>query len=191
MNLVRPKYEDPFSPTLRSSEPLVVTDEQRHYIREILDIACSDSKFAQKAYDAIVLVLTGKSVTVPEVTSISPTSAKLGDPSFMLHVTGKGFTGESKIIWNGSEEPTTYVSATELTTNVDMSTAEVAMSIPVAVLSKDGIQSNSIPFELQPVSGPVTSAVREKELVHKKEEKHSPFPLTPETHAFDKREERK
>src|SRR5678816_2221276 len=57
---------------------------------------------------------------VPTTTALVPSSAKLGDPSFTLHVQGTGFVPGSVILWNGSPEPTTFVSATELTTLVNM-----------------------------------------------------------------------
>ena len=116
----------------------------------ILDVSCSDSRFAEKAYNAIQFVLTGGSVVTPVVTGLNPGSATLGDPSFTLHVMGTGFGVESQIVWNGSTEPTAFVSDTELTTGVDMATAEVAMSIPVAVVTGLGVLSNQMLFVLQP-----------------------------------------
>ena len=62
---------------------------------------------------------------------------------------GEGFTPETEIVWNGSPEPTTYVSQTELTTGVNMATAEVAMTIPVAVIN-DAEVSDVLTFEFLP-----------------------------------------
>lgn len=75
------------------------------------------------------------------LTALEPASAVLGDPSFTLRVLGTGFTPDSTIVWNGADEPTTYVTATELQTDVNMATAEVAMPIPVEVRS--GTQTSS------------------------------------------------
>lgn len=85
----------------------------------------------------------------PAVASLVPPSATLGSPSFTLRVLGSGFRTGDVILWNGSPEPTTRVSATELTTEVNMSTAVVAMAIPVAVRSLTGQTSNTITFDLQ------------------------------------------
>jgi len=63
---------------------------------------------------------------------------------------GTGFLPSSEIQWNGSPEPTTFVSDTELTTLVDMSTAVVAASIPVAVLN-GGVLSDPMTFDLTAV----------------------------------------
>jgi len=89
----------------------------------------------------------------PVLASLVPPSAKLGDPSFTLHVHGTGFRPDSVIVWNGSPEPTTYVSATELTTSVNMATAEVALPIPVLARTIGGQDSNVLTFDLQPAAG--------------------------------------
>src|SRR5262245_14437553 len=69
----------------------------------------------------------------PRLSSLDPSSATLGAPAFTLHVYGRGFGVDAVILWNGAPEPTTRVSDTEVTTVVDMATAEVAIEIPVAV----------------------------------------------------------
>jgi hypothetical protein len=111
---------DPFGATLMSSESLVVSDEQLSRIRAILDVSCSDSAFAKKAYDAIAYVLTAGTVNPVSVTSLNPNSAVLGAESFLLHVVGMNFDQYSTIVFAGHDEPTTMVSAGELTTGVNM-----------------------------------------------------------------------
>lgn len=88
----------------------------------------------------------------PVLTALLPTSAKIGDPSFTVHVTGTGFRAGCEILWNGSPEPTTLVSPTELTTEVNMATAEVPMPIPVVVRTLGGLVSNTLTFTLQPAA---------------------------------------
>lgn len=150
MTLVRPRYVDAFHPVLVNpeSKSFNPTQEQRDYLWDILEVSCSDTRFAQKAYDAIVLLLLTGYKPLPEITSLNPSSATLGGQSFVLHVMGKNFGPNSQIIWNGSEEPTTYVSETELTTLVDMSTAEVAAQIPVMIQSGEGVLSAPATFNL-------------------------------------------
>jgi hypothetical protein len=87
-------------------------------------------------------------LTAPVLTTLVPASAPLGAPSFTLHVIGTGFAETDVILWNGSAEPTTFVSATELTTGVNMSTAEVAITLPVAVQNAAGEVSNELAFAL-------------------------------------------
>jgi hypothetical protein len=155
-------HPDPFSPVLLSSTALRVSPEQRNFIREILEIACSDSKFAEKAYRAIELVLTAGSVVPPVIVSLDPPSAVLGSPSFTLRVSGTGFTPGSVIMFNGSEEPTTFVSNLEVTTEVDMSTAGVAVAVPVAVLNPDGVLSDPMNFTFLESAPEILSVVTEK-----------------------------
>ena len=93
-------------------------------------------------------------------TSLTPASAQLGDPPFTLHVNGTGFVQTDTILWNGSPEPTTFVSDTELTTGVDMTTAQVAMPIPVSVRTFIGSVSNELTFDLLPAADPGTRARR-------------------------------
>ena len=90
--LVRALYQDPFSTVLLSSPALMVTDEQKGCVKKVLDKACSDSRFSDKAYIAITKILTGRSVKVPTVATLTPNSAEVGDPSFTLHVHGTNFT---------------------------------------------------------------------------------------------------
>lgn len=158
MPVIKALNQDPFSPVLLSSPALDVTQEQKDYIKKVLDKACSDSRFAEKAYVAIAFILSGGSATVPEIASLNPGSVTLGDPDFTLHVLGSGFSTLSKIIFNGSEEPTTYVSDTELTTGVNMATAVTAVTVPVHVVSGDGVLSNAMNFVFQDGGTPLLAS---------------------------------
>lgn len=156
--LVKALYQDPLSPVLFNSPALLVTEEQKMYIREVLSIGASDEQFADKMYRAITKILTGGSVKVQTVTSLTPNSAELGDTSFLLHVHGTNFTSLSKIVFNGGEEPTTFVSAGELTTIVDMSTVGAPITVPVAVMSEDGVISAPMNFTFTDGTPAVMSA---------------------------------
>lgn len=152
-------YIDPFEPTLKSSPVLAVSAEQRYLIREILDVACSDSRFAEKAYAAISFILTSGSPVPPVLTSLQPSQATIGQPSFTLHVFGTGFKNTDVINWNGGDEPTVFVSSTELTTQVDMTTATTPTTIPVKVG-----QSNIMTFSLIAVTSRVASKSSESKV---------------------------
>ena len=80
------------------------------------------------------------------MTALEPDTAVLGSPSFTLHIVGTGFTPDSVIVWNGSDEVTTYVDATVVTTGVNMETASVAIAVPVSVRNPDGVVSNALNF---------------------------------------------
>ena len=139
------RYPDPFNAVMLTSTPLAVTAEQAGYIKKVLDKACSDSRFAEKAYLAIWKILTSGSVVPPVVTSLNPNTAVLGSPSFDVHVMGSGFTAESIIMFAGQPEPTTFVSSTELTTGVNMDVWLGPDSVPVAV-ETDGVASDPVMF---------------------------------------------
>jgi hypothetical protein len=79
------------------------------------------------------------------VTALVPATAVLGSPSFTIHVQGAGFGPDAVIVWNGSAEPTTVVSPTEVTTEVNMDSAQYPVTIPVAV-SSWGHVSNAVDF---------------------------------------------
>jgi hypothetical protein len=82
----------------------------------------------------------------PSITALVPASAPIGAPNFTLHVQGTGFAATSVIVFNGFDEPTTFVSATEVTTGVNMD-VWTAPSLPLPVLVRtNGQESNAVPF---------------------------------------------
>ena len=97
----------------------------------------------------------------PTLTSLDPTTAVLGSASFTLRCLGSGFAEGAQILFNGYPEPTTVVSDSEVTTAVDMGTAEVAMPIPVLVRNPDGQQTETQMFTFtapEPETATSTSA---------------------------------
>jgi hypothetical protein len=170
----RPLYQDPFDPVLKTVNNLAVNDEQNDYIKRVLNKACSDSKFAEKAYIAITKILSGSLLT-PVVSALNPSNVVLGSPVFDLHVMGSNFTPESVIVFNGFDEPTTFVSASELTTGVNMPLWQAPAVVPVMVRSAEEVLSNSMNFEFKEIpvllSAPTlvhkstTPAYKEKELI--------------------------
>ena len=56
----------------------------------------------------------------PTVAQLLPSSAAIGDPSFVVRVIGTGFTETSVINFADQDEETTFVSEVELTTGVNM-----------------------------------------------------------------------
>jgi hypothetical protein len=137
---------DPFNAVLLSSPALLVTEEQKQLIKKVLDKSSSDSLFSDKAYAAIAHILSAGITVPPVISTLTPNSAELGDPSFVLHVHGTGFKTGSIIVFAGVEEPTTVVSPTELTTGVNMAVWVGPDSLPVYVLNPDGVQSDPMMF---------------------------------------------
>jgi hypothetical protein len=69
----------------------------------------------------------------PLVSSLAPSSATAGGPAFTLTVNGTGFLSSSTIAWNGSNRPTTFISATRLTASIAAADIQAAASIPITV----------------------------------------------------------
>lgn len=153
MEPVKVLHHDPFNPILFNSPALEITEEQRQFLWEVYQTGASDSRFAQKMYNATLVILTTGSVEPPVVASLNPATAPLGSANFTLHVTGTGFGPQSKIVWNGGVEPTTFVSEGELTTMVNMDTAQQAVQIPVQVQNENGVLSNSLQFDITAAAG--------------------------------------
>ncbi len=156
-SVIRP---DAFNPTLIGSPAVPVTLEQMEYVRQVLDVACSDSRFADKAFFAIVKILKGNEVEPPALTSLSPAEVQIGAEPFDIHVMGSGFTPTSTILFNGFVEPTTFVSEGELMTGVDMTVWLTPAVVPVAVVNGD-IQSDPLYFEFLP-SAEMTRELEER-----------------------------
>jgi glucose/arabinose dehydrogenase len=72
---------------------------------------------------------------VPAISSLTPSAAIQGDPSFPLAVNGAGFTPASVVRWNGSGRPTTYVSRTRLTVSISASDVAAAGSASLTVFN--------------------------------------------------------
>jgi len=88
--------------------------------------------------------------TAPVLLSLSPASAVLGSANFTLSCIGEGFTPDAVIVFNGFDEPTTFVSPTEVTTGVDMSVWAAPATLPVTVRTAAG-ESAPVTFEFTAV----------------------------------------
>ena len=81
--------------------------------------------------------------TKPVLNSIDPSSAQLGDPDVTMTVNGGKFVDGSVIVFNGGDEPTTFVGDLQLTTVVRPSTASAAIGVPVWVRNPDGQRTDA------------------------------------------------
>lgn len=91
------------------------------------------------------------------LTSIAPNTAVVGGPDVTLTVTGTNFTEDSVILWNGSPEPTVFVSPTQLTTVVRPSTASGPSTLPVRVRTEDGFETAPQTFTFTAAAATITS----------------------------------
>jgi hypothetical protein len=98
----------------------------------------------------------------PDITSLDPDEADAGDAvDVTMRVTGTGFTEESVITFNGLDEPTVFVSETEVTTIVKPSLFTVPAVCPVTV--KNGaLESDALEFEfLDPEDPPAARETKQ------------------------------
>jgi hypothetical protein len=157
-------HYDPMLPRLSTyALPYIPTTEQLRFLREILELTCSDSRFAEKAYAAILLLLAGGIEPLPPplpdpvIVSLVPSTAVVGDPDFILSVHGSGFTATSVIHINGVSAPTTFVSDTQLTTPVDMGLVLAPVVAPITVVDSS---VTSAPMDFT-VTAPVLLSAQE------------------------------
>jgi hypothetical protein len=87
----------------------------------------------------------------PFINTLSPSAAAIGGPAFTLAVDGVGFVPGSQVLWNGEPRPTTYLSAGQLTAQIDAADIAAAQTSSVSV-------SNPLPGG--GVSPPVLFAVQ-------------------------------
>jgi len=138
---------DPFHPVLKSGSPTIqLTPEQDQYVKAILDICCSDSKFAQKAYAALFLVLTNgeEEALPPVITSLVPDTLVTEAGLVTITVRGTGFTADSVIMHDALALITTMNSDVELSGIVE-SIGMAAGSVPITV-NNLGVVSNTMNF---------------------------------------------
>ena len=71
----------------------------------------------------------------PRTTGLVPAAVVAGAPGFTLTVTGSGFVAGSVVRWNGTDRPTSYVSATQLSVEVAPSDVGVTGTAQVTVFN--------------------------------------------------------
>lgn len=102
----------------------------------------------------------------PTVTALSPASATAGSAGLTLTVTGANFVQGSEITWQGTEQPTLYVSSTSLQMNVLAGDLEDAATVQVGVdnpASEGGASRSTLPFlissDISPNPVPVLTSI--------------------------------
>ncbi|NLV30387.1 MAG: hypothetical protein GXY47_04450 [Acidobacteria bacterium] len=85
--------------------------------------------------------------TGPAISSLSSSSAVAGSASFIVTVTGRGFSSSMVMRWNGSARPTVVLSASQLQSIIYYSDMETAGTYAITVYSSSqDVTSNAIPF---------------------------------------------
>ena len=140
------RYKDPFAPVMMMSPPVTITQEQQDALEEVFYLISSDNQFALKGAKALRTILGGgiNQNHVPIITSLNPPQRKFGS-SFNLKVNGSGFDPLSSIYFNEVAVTTSFISDTQLSADIDLSSA-VPGEYPVVVLSGHIISSNTMMF---------------------------------------------
>jgi len=79
---------------------------------------------------------------IPTLTQIAPAQANSGSPAFTMTLTGTGFISSSKVIFNEAEKTTTYVSAAQLTAQID--SADIT-SVTLKLAAPHNIEDKTVP----------------------------------------------
>jgi IPT/TIG domain len=108
----------------------------------------------------VVVGVGGTVVGKPWLGSLDPSSALLSDADLTVHLRGGNFTAQSVIVWGGAEVPTTYVSAAELTTDVQPSAAGGPGSEWVQVQGDGGAMSNPLVWQFPNFPLPLPAALQ-------------------------------
>jgi hypothetical protein len=72
------------------------------------------------------------------ISALSPTSTGVGAPSFTLTVQGNGFSANSMLFFNGVAQPTTFVSAAQITAMISAAEVATTGTVPVYVRVSSG-----------------------------------------------------
>jgi len=114
---------------------------------------CQDQSCMQQISNSPQTVQVTYTVNASTVTltSLSPTSVVAASPPFTLTVTGTNFTSRSKVLWNGQERITTFVSATQLSAQIDGGDVADSGSATVTVSDATNGLSGPLSFTIVPV----------------------------------------
>jgi hypothetical protein len=109
-------------------------------------------------------VARGQGNPVPTITTINPSSALAGGPSFTLTVSGSGFVPVdgavgSIVRWNNANRTTSFVSSTQLTAMIPATDIAAAGTASVTVFNPapGGGASNSVTFTINNLAPQITS----------------------------------
>jgi hypothetical protein len=94
---------------------------------------------------------------VPNIVSLSQTSAIAGGGPFVLTVNGTDFLSGALVYWNGSALPTTVSSSSQLAATVDPSRIATPGLVYIVVVNPGGAQSNVLSFAVTGVGPTITS----------------------------------
>ena len=110
-------------------------------ISACFDAACTMPLTASPQTVTVTYTVTQGAPSPPGIAQLNPATAIAG-AGFSLTVVGTNFTAQSVVVWNGSPQPTTFVSNSELTAQIAGAELPAAGSAAVSVLDQ-GTQLSS------------------------------------------------
>lgn len=123
-------------------------------ISACLDQACTEPASNSPQKVQVTYTITKSTFAI---TALTPSTAYAGTPGFTLTVTGSTFTQQSTVLWNGNSVPTTFVSSTQLTTQIPASDIATPGSATVEVSDPNYGTSNTETFTITPPPLAITS----------------------------------
>jgi hypothetical protein len=126
-----------------------------------VQIAVQDSSNNKTNQLPFIITSVGTAGTPPTLTSLNPNTSINNIPSLALTANGTGFVSTSVIVWNGTAMPTTFVSATQLTTTIPGTFLTTVGTANVFVLNPDSTVSNTLPFTItvNPATAPTLTSI--------------------------------
>lgn len=102
----------------------------------------------------------------PTLTSASDQSVPAGWPGFQLHVYGSNFVAASVLQWNGADQPTAVISATELSAAISADQLVIPGTSHVSVTnpSPGGGSSNLLSIQVQPVAPDAVGVIERSDI---------------------------
>jgi hypothetical protein len=96
---------------------------------------------------------------VPQINSMTPTAVTAGSGTITLTVDGSGFVPGSVVRWDGSDRPTTFVSASRVTATITAASLSVGGTAQVVVFNAPpgGGTSNALTFTINSPVPAITS----------------------------------
>jgi hypothetical protein len=92
---------------------------------------------------------------IPGLVSMTPNLAIEGSAGFTLVLNGQDFVPDSVVRWDGSDRPTTFISATQLEATIDAAdiSADGVVNVSVFTPAPGGGLSTSLVFTIEPAGG--------------------------------------
>ena len=131
----------------------------------------TNAEYIQYAYDNLTpfwaIKANLKYRTPATISSIEPSTAAIGDPSFTLYVTGENFHAESVIVFAGQDENTSLGEDGRLSTGVNMGFWHGADTVPVCVRNgPGGVLSEPVDFTFTEAVGGMRKEVADYRSKH-------------------------